>query len=170
MEEGFLHNNSVPDPMGGDFNVFTVSYVKAPANIFQAHRETLWQILNSFDASPYFGAPMIQFVMQLQRQSREAATEMILKSLETNRGIAREHAGIAQGRPGIMAQQGQGWINAVTGQEVVRDPQTGQRYQVPIGGEYIYGRNTGEIIRTDRPLQMHELPEGFRQFEAVGIR
>jgi len=55
----------------------------------------------------------------------------------------------------------------VTGQEVVRDPQSGQRWQVPVGGQYIYGRNTGEIIRANRPLQTHELPEGFRQFEAV---
>jgi hypothetical protein len=69
-----------------------------------------------------------------------------------------------------VAQQGQGWINALTGQEVVRDPQTGRRWQVLVGGQYIYGCNTGEIIRADRPLQTHELPEGFRQFESVGRR
>ena len=53
------------------------------------------------------------------------------------------------------------------GSAVVRDPQCNQRWQVPVGGQYIYGRNTGEIIRADRPLQTHELPVGFRQFEAV---
>jgi len=170
IEEGFLDNSSVPDPMGGDFNLFTISHVKAPADISPGEKNDLWKILYSFEPSPRFGAPMIQFVAQLRSQSLEAARNMIMDRLRSNQEIARQHAGIAQQKPGLMAQQGQGWINAVMGQEVIRDPQTGQRYQVLVGGEYIYGRNTGEIIRADRPLQTHELPEGFRQFEAVGVR
>jgi hypothetical protein len=103
----------------------------------------------------------------MKRESMQAATNMVLNNLRTTQSMAQQHVGIAQQRPGMMAQQGQGWINAITDQEVVRDPQSGQRWQVPVGGQYVYGRNTGEIIRADRPLQTHELPERFRQFEAV---
>jgi hypothetical protein len=166
VEEGILHNSSVPHS-NGDYNLFTISYVKASADIFQGERNELWRILNSFEASPQFGAPLIQFIAQMKRESLQAAANMALNSLRTTQNIAREHVAIAQQKPGIMAQQGQGWINAVTGQEVVRDPQSGQRWQVPVGGQYIYGSNTGEVIRADRPLQTHELPEGFKQFEAV---
>jgi len=166
MEEGILHNSSVPHAFG-DYNLFTVHCVKAYADIFPRQRSDLWQTLNSFEASPQFGAPLIQLIAQMKRESMQAATNMVMNNLRTSQNIASQHVGIAQQKPGMMAQQGQGWINAVTGQEVVRDPQTGQPWQVPVGGQYIYGRNTGEIIRADRPLQTHELPEGFRQFEAV---
>jgi hypothetical protein len=166
MEEGILHNSSVPHAFG-DYNLFTVHFVKAYADIFPGERSDLWQTLNSFEATPQFGAPLMQLIAQMRKESMQAATNMVMNNLRTSQNIARQHAGIAQQRPGMMTQQGQGWINAVTGQEVVRDPQTGQRWQVPVGGQYIYGRNTGEVIRADRPLQTHELPEGFRQFEAL---
>jgi hypothetical protein len=166
MEEGILHNTSVPHS-NGDFNLFTISYVKAPADVFSRERNDLWQILHSFEPSPQFGAPLIQFIAQMKRENLQAVTNMAMNNLRTTQNIGREHVAIAQQRPAAMAQQGQGWINAVTGQEAVRDPQTGQKWQVPVGGQYIYGRNTGEIIRADRPLQTHELPEGFRQFEGV---
>jgi hypothetical protein len=80
----------------------------------------------------------------------------------------QQHVGIAQQKVDAMRVQGEGWINAVTGQEVVRDPQTGQHYQVPVGGQYMYGRGT-EIIRSDRALGYNELPEGFRQLEAASV-
>ena len=166
MEEGILHNSSVPHAFG-DYYLFTVSAVKAYADIFPRERNDLWQILNSFEASPQFGTPLIQFIAQMKGESMQAATTMVLNNLRTTQSMAQQHVGIAQQRPGMMVQQGQGWINAITGQEVVRDPQSGQRWQVPVGGQYVYGRNTGEIIRADRHLQTHELPEGFRQFEAV---
>jgi hypothetical protein len=125
MEEGILHNSSVPHAFG-DYNLFTVSAVKAYADIFPRERNDLWQILNSFEASPQFGTPLIQFIAQMKGESMQAATNMVLNNLRTTQSMAQQHV-----------------------------------------GQYVYGRNTGEIIRADRHLQTHELPEGFRQFEAV---
>ena len=166
MEEGILHNTSVPHS-NGDFNLFTISYVKAPADVFSRERNDLWQVLHSFEPSPQFGAPLIQFIAQMKHENLQATTNMAMNNLRTTQNIGREHVAIAQQKPGMMAQQGQGWINAVTGQEAVRDPQSGQHWQVPVGGQYIYGRNTGEIIRADRPLQTAGTARRVQQFEAV---
>jgi hypothetical protein len=170
MDEGIVKNSSAPNPQGGDFNLYSMQWVSAPADRFQSHKEELWRIVSTFEPSPQFGAFWVQQIMKMRRDTNQAAANMAMNNIRTNQNIMRQHVAVAQQKPGMMAQQGQGWINAVTGQEVVRDPQSGQRYQVPVGGQYIYGRNTGEVIRADRPLQTHELPEGFRQFEAAGIR
>jgi hypothetical protein len=167
IEEGVIRNSSVPNNNGGDFNLYTRLSVSSFADVFPSASEELWRILDTFEPSPGFGASINQEIARIRSENIQAATSRAMQTLQTSRQIARQHVGIAQQKPGMMAQQGQGWINAVTGQEVVRDSQSGQRYQVPVGGQYIYGRNTGEVIRADRPLQTHELPEGFGQFEAV---
>ena len=165
-KEGFIISWSLPYPGYGDFNPFNDYSVNSTPQKFESMKKELWQILSSFESSPNFGAPLIQIWAKMRNENLQAITNMALQNMQTNKQIMAQHVGIAQQKPGMMAQQGQGWINAVTGQEVVRDPQSGQRWQVPVGGQYIYGRNTGEIIRAERPLQTHELPEGFRQFEA----
>jgi len=109
----------------------------------------------------------MQQIARMRSENLQAATNRVLQTMQTNKQIMQQHVAIAQQKPGMMAQQGEGWMRALTGQEVVRDTQSGQRWEVPVGGQYIYGRNTGEFIRADRPLQAHELPEGFKQFEAV---
>jgi hypothetical protein len=167
VKEGFIISWSLPYPGYGDFNPFNDYSVNSTPQKFESIKKELWQILSSFEPSPNFGAPLIQIWAKMRNENLQAMTNMALQNMQTNKQIMAQHVGIAQQRPGMMAQQGQGWINAVTGQEVVRDPQTGQRWQVPVGGQYIYGRNTGEIIQADRPLQTHELPEGFKQFEPV---
>lgn len=167
VREGLLLSGSLSFPGYGDFNPCTDYSIWANQPKFESAKQELWQILSTFEPSPQFGAPMVQFWAKMRNENLQAMTNMALQNMQTNKQIMAQHVGIAQQKPGMMAQQGQGWINAVTGQEVVRDPQSDQRWQVPVGGQYIYGRNTGEIIRANRPLQTHELPEGFRQFEAV---
>lgn len=167
IEEGLVKNNPYPNQQGGDFNLYTMQFVGAPADRFPSRKDELWRIVSTFESSPQFGTFWVQAIMKFRRDNQQAATNMVLQTMQSNKQIMQQHVAVAQQRPAAMAQQGQGWINAVTGQEVVRDPQSGQRWQVPVGGQYIYGRNTGEIIRADRPLQTQELPEGFKQFEAV---
>jgi hypothetical protein len=168
--EGILRNTSLPNGQGGDFNLYTLYYMQAPRDVFPSVKAEAWQVAMSFEPSPQWGSFLMQQVARMRGENLQAATNRALQTMQSNKQIMAQHVGIAQQRPGQMAQQGQGWINAVTGQEVVKDPQSGQRWQVPVGGQYIYGRNTGEIIRADRPLQTHELPEGFRQFEGAENR
>jgi hypothetical protein len=56
---------------------------------------------------------------------------------------------------------------------MVRDPDTGTQYSIPVGGEYIYGKQSGpgqiDVIRSDAPLTAGDLPLGFRAFEQLPI-
>ena len=107
MEEGILHNTSVPHS-NGDFNLFTISYVKAPADVFSRERNDLWQVLHSFEPSPQFGAPLIQFIAQMKHENLQAATNMAMNNLRTTQNIGREHVAIAQQKPGDDGAAGAG--------------------------------------------------------------
>jgi hypothetical protein len=168
MFEGLFKNNSIPTLRGGDFNLYMDYQVGTPSQKFPSLKNELWQILSTFEPSQYFGASIMQDIARLRRDTQQAMTNMALQNMQTNKQIMQQHVGIAQQKVDAMRVQGEGWINAVTGQEVVRDPQTGQHYQVPVGGQYMYGRGT-EIIRSDRALGYNELPEGFRQLEAASV-
>ncbi len=167
VREGLILSSSLPFPNYGDFNTYTDYSISANLQKFESAKQQLWQILSTFESSPQFGAPLIQIFAKMRSENLQATTNMALQNMQTNKNIMQQHVAIAQQKPDMMAQQGQGWINAVTGQEAVRDPQSGQRWQVPVGGQYIYGRNTGEIIRADRPISQQDMPEGFAPFEAV---
>jgi hypothetical protein len=168
MCEGLFKNNSIPTLRGGDFNLYMDYQVSAPSQKFPSLKNELWQIMSTFEPSQYFGASIMQNIARLRRDTQQAITNMALQNMQTNKQIMQQHVGIAQQKVDAIRVQGEGWINAVTGQEVVRDPQTGQRYQVPMGGQYVYGRGA-EIIRSDRALGYNELPEGFRQLEAASV-
>jgi hypothetical protein len=170
VDEGMMINRSFLFAGKGDFNQITDYKIVTAEKDYPKMKDQLWQVLSSFEASPQFGSFVLQEFAKMNHQNVQATTNMALQNMQSNKQIMAQHVGIAQQKPAMMAQQGQGWINAVTGQEAVRDPQTGQKWQVPVGGQYIYGRNTGEVIRADRPISQQDMPEGFRQFEAVGIK
>jgi hypothetical protein len=165
--EGILKNSSIQNGQGGDFNVYTQYFVQAPKDVFPTVKDEAWQVVMSFESSPQWGSFLMQTIARMRSENLQAATNRVLQTMQNNKQIMAQHVAVAQQRPAAMAQQGQGWINAVTGQEAVRDPQTGQKWQVPVGGQFIYGSNAGEVIRADRPLRPQEMPDGFRQFEAV---
>jgi hypothetical protein len=175
MEEGLLKNSSMPctGPQD-DLNLFTLSRVMAPAEHFPRLRDQLWQIVSSFEAIQEFGVVALPVVLQhcakQRRENIQALTNMAMRNIQTNQNIMRDTVrktiqGMEQRR-----QEGEAWQRVFSGHEIAQDPTTGKRYEVPVGGKYIYGDPTsGQVIRSDGPINSSQLPSGFRQLESVGL-
>jgi len=97
----------------------------------------------------------------------------ITNTLRSNQRMMRETARTTMQVMQDRRQEGVGWGLALSGEDLVRDPDTGKQYRIPMGGEYIYGRpaGAGEIETTRRaaPILPRELPLGFRAFEQIPI-
>ena len=95
---------------------------------------------------------------------------MAMNNIRTNQSIMRDTVGTTIKMGGPRRQEGEAWLRVFSGTEIAQDPATGQRYEVPVGGPYVYGNEvTGRVIRSDRPLTLNELPTGFKQLESVGF-
>jgi hypothetical protein len=175
IEEGVLKNSSMPcTGAQDDLNLFTLHYVASPAETFSRVKNQLWQIASSFEASQRFGTVALPQVLQIcanmRQQNIQALSNMAMNNIRTNQNIMRNTVGTTMKMAEQRQQEGDAWIRVFSGTEIARDPATGQRYEVPVGGQYIYGNDAaGRVIRSDRPLTLNELPTGFRQLESVGL-
>jgi hypothetical protein len=170
-QECILRNSSCLRGTRGDFNMYTSYYVSAPPQSFQAERDLLWQILYTFQPSPQFGVPLTQFLARMQADDQQSAYGMLMNNLQANQAITRDFLSTQSQLSDNSRKIGAGWGLTIAGQEIARDRETGERYRVPIGGQYIYGGSSGsgaEVIRSDRALTLSELPVGFREFESMG--
>jgi hypothetical protein len=173
-EEAVVINSSLPHPPGysftPDFNLHTVYFVNAPPQNFPKVRNMLWQILNTFEPSSTFGAPIYQRIAVMRKQNSETIRDNALRNLQTNQNMMRDTVGTTIRMGEQRRQEGEAWIRMFSGTEIARDPATGKRYEVPVGGQHIYGSDvSGRVIRSDRPLSPDELPSGFQQLESVGL-
>ena len=174
QEEDILFNRSLPHPPGyafvPDFNLYTIYFVTAPPQTFPKVRNLLWQIVNTFSPSANFGARLIQEIAQLKRQNLQATTNMVLKNLQTRQEMGRQTVDTTIRMGEQRRQEGEAWQRVLSGHEFAVDPSTGKRYEVPVGGQYIYANpTTGKVIRSDGPLSANDLPTGFSQLESVGL-
>lgn len=175
LEEGLLKNSSMPcSGSHNDLNLFTLSQVIAPAEHFSKVRDQLWQIVSSFEVIPEFGMLALSAVLQkcaeMRRQNIQALSNMAMKNIQTNQNIMRDTVrttiqGMEQRR-----QEGEAWQRVLSGHEFAVDPSTGNRYEVPVGGQYIYANPTSnQVIRSDGPISPNDLPSGFRELESAGL-
>ena len=175
VEEGLLKNS--PMPCRGshdDLNLFTLSRVAAPAEHFPKVRDQLWQIVSSFEASPQFGTVALPAVLQecakMRRQNIQALSNMAMQNIQTNQKIMRDTVGTTIRMGEQRRQEGEAWQRVLSGHEFAVDPSTGNRYEVPVGGQYIYANpSSNQVIRSDRPISPNDLPAGFRELESAGL-
>ena len=174
-EEGLLKNSSMPcTGSQDDLNLFTLSYVAAPAENFSKVRDQLWQIVSSFEAAQQFGTMALPQVLQIcanmRQQNIQALSNMAMKNIQTNQNIMRDTVNTTIKMAEQRRQEGDAWLRVFSGTEIAQDPSTGKRYEVPVGGQYIYGNDvSGRVIHSDRPLTTNELPGGFKQMESAGL-
>jgi hypothetical protein len=174
QEEDILFNRSLPHPPGyafvPDFNLYTIYFVTAPPQTFPKVRNLLWQIVNTFSPSANFGARLIQEIAQLKRQNLQATTNMVMKNLQTRQEMGRQTVDTTIRMGEQRRQEGEAWQRVLSGHEFAVDPSTGNRYEVPVGGQYIYANPTSnQVIRSDRPISPNDLPAGFRELESAGL-
>jgi hypothetical protein len=174
-EEGLLRNSSMPcTGSQDDLNLFSLSRVAAPAEAFPKARDQLWQIVSSFEAVQQFGTlalpEVLQYCAKMRRENIQALSSMAMRNIQTNQNMMRDTVrttiqGMEQRR-----QEGDAWLRVFSGTEIAVDPSTGKRYEVPVGGQYIYANPTsGKVTRSDGPISPNDLPTGFRQLESVGL-
>jgi hypothetical protein len=174
QDEITLWNRSLPHPPGysfvPDFNLFTYYFVSAPPQTLPKVRNLLWQIVNTFKPSANFGAPLIQLIAQMRQQNLQTTTDMVMRNLRTTQKMGRQTVDTTIRMGEQRRQEGEAWLRVFSGTEIAQDPTTGKRYEVPVGGQYIYGNpTTGKVIRSDGPLSANDLPTGFSQLESVGL-
>jgi hypothetical protein len=175
VEEGLLKNSSMPcTGSHDDLNLFTLSRVGAPAEHFSKVRDQLWQIVSSFEAIPEFGMAALSTILQhcakMRRENIQALSNMAMRNIQTNQKIMRDTVGTTIRMGEQRRQEGEAWQRVFSGHEFAVDPTTGNRYEVPVGGQYIYGNpTTGKVIRSDGPINPNDLPAGFRQLESAGL-
>jgi hypothetical protein len=172
-EEGVVINNSLPDLYGGDFNVYSRYWVAAPEQHFGGVKKQLWQIIQTFEPSPYFGAAVMQILMQMRQETQQTMQNMVMNTIRTNHRMMQQTMQTTMGIMQDRRHEGAGWSQALSSEDMVRDPDTGTQYSIPVGGEYIYGKQSGpgqiDVIRSDAPLTAGDLPLGFRAFEQLPI-
>jgi hypothetical protein len=174
MEEAILRNTSVPcTGSQNDLNSLMYYYVAAPAQTFPGVKDQLWQILSTFEPAAPFGSGLIkvmQICANMRQQNIQALSNMAMNNIRANQNIMRNTVGTTIKMAEQRRQEGDAWLRVFSGTEIARDPATGQRYEVPVGGQYIYGNDAaGRVIRSDRPLTLNELPTGFKQLESAGL-
>jgi hypothetical protein len=175
VEEGLLKNSPMPcTGSHDDLNLFTLSRVAAPAEHFPKVRDQLWQIVSSFEAIPEFGVAALSMILQhcakMRQENIQALSNMAMRNIRTNQKIMRDTVGTTIRMGEQRRQEGEAWHRVFSGHEIAQDPTTGKRYEVPVGGQYIYGNPaTGRVIRSDGPISQNELPTGFSQLEAASV-
>jgi hypothetical protein len=171
--EGLIRNSSVPCESGDDLNLFTWYYFSAPSQVLPKARNQLLQILSSFDPGPQFGSdwvPLMQTCSNMKGQNPQLLFLTTMRNIQTNQQMMRQSMGTAihmgeQKRPKLEA-----WPRIFSGTEIAVDPTTGKRYEVPVGGQCIYGDDvSSKVIRSSQRLTLNEIPPGIKQLESVGL-